>query len=182
MYTLKQIIISIVITAVVFSVVGFWGNKLIKIPKNEDNDFQAGWEAAKQRLIENRFMAEDYAIKEVRAIEGRVEEIKDKEIIFKSFLSNPLDDPELKNRIAQIDDNTKFYKQTEKDVEEYEREVEEYEKAQEAHQENVAFPVKFHYEQAGLTDIEVNQQILVAAEEDIKEAKYIKAAEIIIIY
>ncbi|MBU2416637.1 hypothetical protein KKA89_01445, partial [Patescibacteria group bacterium] len=155
----------------------------------QKGDFQAGWDAAKQRLSEvgyfEPFLGET---QEIKTINGQIETIKDNIINLKIRLLEPLSDPELDSRVIEVDENTKIYKSISKDHDKLRQELEEYRKALEKYvtqkeQPNEKGPVSpesFIKQEADLSDIAEGQQITVIAEQDIKDSKQFKASEIII--
>ena len=179
----KQTITTIII-ALVFFGLGFYSGRLYPIGLKGENTFEAGWQAAKQRLSETGFMpmfGEDMAI---TSLSG---EVKDNRISLKISPLEPLADPDLDNRIVEVDEKTKIYRLIEKDPAQYQAEMEEFERKMGEEMENpeeipepVVFPEMYNKEEAGLADIEVDQRISVKTEEDIKEVKQFKAVEITI--
>jgi len=180
---IKQIIITIII-ALVFFGLGFISADYYKSYVN--NTFEDGWDAAKQRLEETGF-APMMIDTEITSINGEVQEIKNNKIYIKTYSLEPLADIELDNRIIEIDDNTKIYQLVEKDQKQLQREISEFEqKMQEQmnNPENMMEPVMppelYIKQEISLADIEIGQQIVVTAEEDIKDKKEFKAIEIIV--
>ena len=182
----KQTITTIII-ALVFFGLGFYSGRLYPIGLKGENTFEAGWQAAKQRLSETGFMpmfGEDMAI---TSLSGEVKEVKGNKISLKISPLEPLADPNLDNRIVEVDEKTKIYRLIEKDPAQYQAEMEEFERKMGEEMENpevvtepAVFPEMYNKEEAGLADIEVDQRISVKTEEDIKEVKQFKAVEITI--
>jgi len=182
----KQTITTIII-ALVFFGLGFYSGRLYPIGLKGENTFEAGWQAAKQRLSETGFMpmfGEDMAI---TSLSGEVKEVKGNKISLKISPLEPLADPNLDNRIVEVDEKTKIYRLIEKDPAQYQAEMEEFERKMGEEMENpeeipepIVFPEMYNKEEAGLADIEVDQRISVKTEGDIKEVKQFKAVEITI--
>ncbi|MEA2113267.1 MAG: hypothetical protein U9P63_01235, partial [Patescibacteria group bacterium] len=137
---------------------GFMGIGTIQSP---ENTYQAGWDAAKQRLAETGFapMMEDI---EITFVSGTIQEIKDNKIYLKIQPLTPLADPELDNRIIETDANTKIYKLVEKNQEEYQREMEEFDQKMREQMENpeaagepIMPPEIFIKEEANFSALEV---------------------------
>ena len=117
----KQTITIIIIVLVSFGL-GFYLNDYYKSVTN-DNTFQAGWDAAKQRLEETGFFPTMEEDTEVAFVNGEIKEIKDNKISLEIYPLEPLADPELDNRIVEVDENTKIYQLVEKDQAEYQKEM-----------------------------------------------------------
>ena len=182
----KQTITTIII-ALVFFGLGFYSGRLYPIGLKGENTFEAGWQAAKQRLSETGFMpmfGEDMAI---TSLSGEVKEVKGNKISLKISPLEPLADPDLDNRIVEVDEKTKIYRLIEKDPAQYQAEMEEFERKMGEEMENpeeipepVVFPEMYQQEEAVLTDIEAGQRISIRTEGDVKEVKQFRAIEIII--
>ena len=182
----KQTITTIII-ALVFFGLGFYSGRLYPIGLKGENTFEAGWQAAKQRLSETGFMPMFGKDMEITSLSGEVKEVKGNKISLKISPLEPLADPNLDNRIVEVDEKTKIYRLIEKDPAQYQAEMEEFERKMGEEMENpeeipepVVFPEMYNKEEAGLADIEVDQRISVKTEEDIKEVKQFKAVEITI--
>ena len=122
---------------------------------------------------------------EITSVSGTVEEIQDNKISLKIHPLEPLADPELDNRVIEVDDNTKIYQLIEKGQAEYQREmaefnqrIEEQIKDPEAVAEVSEYPEPYTRQEISLTDIEIGQRITVTTQEDIKDTKQFKAIEI----
>ena len=177
---------TIIIIALIFFILGFVSNNIYDKQIKGDDTFQAGWQAAKQRLAESNFMPimEDM---EITFISGEVTEVQGNKISLKIQPLEPLADPELDNRIVEIDENTKIYQLVEKDQVEYQKEMEEFNKKMMEQMENPEamaeldqYPEPYIKEEASLDNIQVGQTINVEAQENIKDVKQFKVIEIII--
>ncbi|MBU1730238.1 hypothetical protein KJ557_01635 [Patescibacteria group bacterium] len=191
--TQGTIIISVFI-AVIFFGLGYITSKSHKqlcpqTTNEQKGDFQAGWDAAKQRLSETGFMPmlDDIESMEIKTANGEVTAIEDNKITLKIFPLEPLADPELDNRIIEIDENTKVYQSVVKDQKEFQKELDEFRNKiherinnPEGNTEPLTPPSGFIKQESSLTAIQVGQQITVTAEQDIKNLKQFKAIEIII--
>jgi len=182
----KQTITTIII-ALVFFGLGFYSGRLYPIGLKGENTFEAGWQAAKQRLSETGFMPMFGKDMEITSLSGEVKEVKGNKISLKISPLEPLADPNLDNRIVEVDEKTKIYRLIEKDPAQYQAEMEEFERKMGEEMENpeeipepVVFPEMYQQEEAVLTDIEAGQQISVRTEGDVKEVKQFRAIEIII--
>jgi len=202
MYSLKQLIIFILLTAVLFTIIGFYTAKVINktpannkiITANNQDTFQAGWDAAKEKLKESGFIMPG----EIKALSGNVKEINGNKIILSTNLINPLDDEALKTRTVIINKDTEIVIQKEKTQEELN--VEEAEKSEKIavlkEQQKIAvteeekmdleiqimdlqMPVDFFkLQNVGIKDIKAGDNISVTAEEDIAQKQEFSASRI----
>ncbi|MBU2579532.1 hypothetical protein KKF19_00960 [Patescibacteria group bacterium] len=181
----KQITTIIVITALVFFGLGFAFANYYK-PDSGSDTYQAGWDAAKQRLEESGF-APMMGDMEITSISGIVKVIKDNNIYLKIQPLTLLADSDLDNRIIETDENTKIYQFKEKDQAQYQAEMEGFNQKMEeqmgnfeATAEPIMPPEMFIKTEISFNDIKVGQQITVTAQENIKDIKEFKAIEIIV--
>ena len=180
----KFIVIGIIIAVVCFAL-GFIVAQMNKIGVSlGENTFQAGWDAAKQRLAESGF-APAIAGMEIKTISGEVKEIKGNKINLKIRPLEPLADPKLDNRVVVVDDNTKIFKLESRDPVEYQKEMDVYNRKIQQQTANPAvgaqplvFPDFFIKKEVKLSDLEAGQQITVVTDEDIKNILEFKAVEI----
>jgi len=186
---MKQIITISIIIALVFFTLGYLigGTSITSIGQlsvKGDNTYQAGWDAAKQRLADSGFapMIDNL---EIKNLSGTVKEIKDKEIILKINPLEPLADPDLDERIVEIDDNTKIYVLEQKDQVQYQQEIDEFNKKMQdpsTSTEPIMPPDMYTKKEGNLSDIKVGAILnIIATDNDIKNAKEFKAAEISIL-
>ena len=91
-----------------------------------DNTFQAGWDAAEERLAEFGLVLEENM--EISTVNGLVQEITDNKITLEIEALEILADSSLNTRVIEITDNTIFYRLVEKDSEVFEKEMEEFDK------------------------------------------------------
>lgn len=186
---IKQTITIIIVTALVFFGLGFVFADYYKSDSN-NGTFQDGWNAAKQRLIDSGLapmMEEDI---EITLVDGKVKQINGDKIILSIHPLGPLTDPELDERIVQIDNNTKFYQLKEKDEAQYQEEMEEFDNRIEEQEEQIdnleidikpIFPPEmFIREEVSFSNIKIDQELAVIAQEDIKDTKEFKAVEIVV--
>lgn len=190
----NKTIVLVIVVALIFFALGLFsanllnqGVKIGQIPTGEkiQNTFQAGWEAAKQRLKDSGFvpMMENM---EIKMVYGEIKDIKDNQILLKIRPLEPLADPELDDRIIQIQSDTKIYQLVQKNPVEYQKEIEEYNKKINEQMKNptnmgstsLVMPEPFIKKSASLSDIKVGQQISVFATNDIKTVKQFTAVEI----
>jgi len=185
----KQIIVYVIIGAICFGL-GFGlrsvGEFSLKpsVPAQQ-NTFEAGWNAAKQRLQETGYLPP--VLDEIFTISGQVQGIENNKITLNIHPLEPLADPELDVRIIEVDENTKIYQLKEKEFEQYEKEMKEYNKkmkeqvdAPELAPESIIPPEPFIKETAKLSNIRQGQEITVTSKENIKNKKQFRAIEIVI--
>jgi hypothetical protein len=164
----KQITIIIVV-ALIFFGLGLAASSLELIKSSylgqlltktdQEDTFQAGWQAANQRLVESGWTPDETI--EIGDMNGQVKEIKDNQISLEIYPFDLLADPDLDIRIVEVDENTKIYQLVAEN------------------QEQVTFP-GMHTIKKGvsLSDIQIGQSIKVVAQENIRNAKQFKAIEV----
>jgi len=191
----KTIIISLVV-ALVFFTLGYLIGGINITPTGQlvkgANTFQAGWDAAKQRLADSGFFA-PMGNFEINNVSGEVIAVKDNAITLKIRPLEPLADPSLDERIVKVDANTKIYTLEQKDQAEYQKEMADFDKKMQEQLKNplepgqapippvgdVGPPEFFVKKEASISDIKVGMNInVIAADKDIKNAKQFSAAEI----
>ncbi len=181
----KFIVIAIIVAIVCFAL-----GLIVALQSNKtglslgENTFQAGWDAAKQRLAESGF-APAIAGMEIKTISGEVKEIKGNKISLKIRPLEPLADPKLDNRSVVVDDNTKIYNLVSRDPVEYQKEMDAYNKKMQEQMNKPAteaqplvFPEFFIKKEVRLSDLKAGQQITVTTDKDIKNVQEFKAIEI----
>lgn len=141
------------------------------------NTFQAGWDAAKKRLVETGFAGPIRADMEVKNISGEIQKIDGNKITLKIHPLEPLADPSLDTRIVVVDSATKIYGVAAKDPKEYAAEVKAYEKNRKP-ADPITLPDSFKKIEISVSDLKAGDVISVIAEKDIKEAKEFAALEI----
>jgi hypothetical protein len=194
---IKQIIVLVIVVAFIFFALGLVSaNQLIKTVKigslssltGAQNTFEAGWEAAKQRLKDSGFMPV-MGNMEIKTVYGEVKQIKDNQIVIKIRPLEPLADPELDTRTVQIQDDTKVYQLAQNDPDKYQKEMEEFNKKMQEQMKDpgksqtnnpIAAPEPFTKKLVSLSDVKQGQQISALAATNIITAKEFKAVEILI--
>ncbi len=145
--------------------------------------FQAGWDAAKTRLVDSGFIMPGGVNIEIRNLNGEIKEINGDKITLKIRPFEPLADASLDTRIIVVDSATKIYSLETKDSKEYMAEVDAYNKKIQAINSTAPLapitpPDRFDKSEISLSDLEVGQMISVTSGENIKETKEFKALEI----
>lgn len=174
-----QLVIIIGIALVFFTLGYLIGgakvNPTEQLVKGTDT-FQAGWEAAKTRLIDSGFIMPGGVNMEIRALSGEIKEINEDKITLKIRPLEPLADESLDVRIIVVDQATKIYSLELKDSKEYIAEMNAYyNKNQDKN--SITPPDRFNKSEISISDLKVGQTIRVMAEKDIKEIKEFNALE-----
>lgn len=190
MYTKKQLIISVLLTALVFSCLGGFISKNKYSVKNEEDIFQAGLDAAYQRLISAGYanvVARGYGYKASNSIGGGVVDIYPTKIILEVNPLNPLADPSLGKRNVIINDQTKIYRQVEKSFEMQERDMREFEEKLQEAQENgdetfPEMPDVFTKKEIGVSELTTGDSIIVTAVDDVHDQAEFVALEIVLAF
>jgi hypothetical protein len=186
---MKKIIISLIL-ALVFFVFGYF----IRGLTIGNNSYQAGWDAAKQRLADSG-LSSPVGNFEIKNVSGQVTAVQGNTITLKIRPLEPLADANLDERIVTIDANTKIYLLEQKDPTQYQKEMTEFnKKTQEqlktpsvpgqtpASPTSAVVPPEFFVKKlASISDIKIGTMInVVAVDKDIKNTKQFIAAEIYI--
>ena len=136
---MSKTITTIIITALIFFGLGYLvASRIITTTTQTTgpDTFQAGWQAAKQRLAESGFAPPMLEGMEITSVSGEFKQIKNKQISLNIHPLEPLADPELDNRVIEVDTNTKIYQPIEKDREQYQKEMEEFNRKMQEQMEN----------------------------------------------
>ena len=159
--------------------------KKIKTSSGNKNDsFQAGWNAAKARLSQSPMgmvLSDDAEIKNVSGI---IQKISNSKLMIKINLLEPLSDPDLDDRMINVDSNTKIFLFVPKSQTQIEKEMQEFNdkmKNQATMAENSQLltpPSPIEKKEIRLTDLKENQRVEVMAGENIKDKKEFVAVEI----
>lgn len=191
MITKNNLILSLVVTALVFFAAGYYfEGQMFEASINSrgsENTYKAGWEAAKERLKETDYYLGD---EEISYVNGVVQKVENKKIYLEIGPLTPLADPDLDNRVVIMDKNTKIYKLKEKNDEQFQREMDQFQKrveeleAKENSEEEVMKlyeeqePEFFIKKSVGYDQINEGDFVSVEAQEDITEQKEFKAVVI----
>lgn len=200
----KQIFLLIIICALVFTGFGYWvlpkilgqsatvSQRAANLPPGQ-NTFAAGLNAAYNRLIARGradVAVPGYGYQESKTIGGKINEIKNNQIILEVYPVNALADPALDQRTIKISGATKIYKQVEKTPEQMKQDNETFRKQMEEFSQQMKEgkdrelpeppmpPEPFGREEIKLTDLKAGAQITATAKDDIHAAKEFIALEI----
>lgn len=172
----KTQLIILIFIAVIFFTFGYVFSFLRNnISVNNNDTFKAGWEAAKNRLIEGGFVRTNNL--EVRQVFGEIKEINGDKITLNIRPVEPLADKSLDTRVIVIGQATKIYNLEMKDSKEYEAEVNAYNKIT-PDKRPADIPDSFKKSEISLSDLKVGQMISAQAGENIKEVKEFNVIEI----
>lgn len=203
----QSIVITVLVAIIAFTAGCFVGTSLSVSQKSsssnflseknfstENDTYVAGWNAAKKRIAESGLWPIS-ANAEIKNVSGEVKSIKDNQITIKIHALEPLADPDLDERIIEVDNNTKIYSLTSKDQKEYQAAIEEFNKKMQERAKTPAAPgvvattpaatvippEPYNKKLVPIADIKTGMQLnVVAAEKDIKSIKKFKASEIIL--
>lgn len=180
----KQIITIIIIALGSFAL-GFFISDYNPLAANQEDTFEAGWQAAEERLRETGYFP-SLPEEEINFVNGEIKEINGNKISLNINPLEPLADPELDIRIIEVGENTKIYQTEKKDHEEYQSEMEEFNEAMQAEIDNPEImagltpPEPFTEKEINLSLLQAGHQILVQAEEDIRNIKQFKVIKIVV--
>lgn len=181
------IIIIVMFTAVVFFTMGCIFSFLGSNTSVGGNSYQAGWDAAKQRLSDSGMFPGGGMNIEIKALTGEITEISGDKITVKIRPLEPLADASLDTRTVVVDSATKMSALQPKDQKEFLAEMDAYTKKIKANTAQmatatpatlIAMPDGFNRTTISISDLKVGQMINVLSEKDIKEVKEFKASEI----
>jgi hypothetical protein len=177
----KVIIVMVVLLVLTFSMGVFLGTKInSKSPAGKDNNYQAGWDAAKVQLQKSGFGAPVGL--EIKTLSGTVDKISGNTLTLKNVSnSDPLADSSLSVRTVQVTKDTKFYQLTQKDQVQFQKEMEEFQKKmkdQSGENPSVTPPSPQDKKEVALSDIKEGQSVSVTSSENIKDKKEFTATQI----
>lgn len=191
----QKIFIAMIAVAAIFFGLGFYFDRSPVLTQKGDNTFRAGWQAAKDRLKQTGFAPMMSENMEISSVNGEIKEVKNNQISVQINALEPLADPDLDNRIIEVNENTKIYQLSEKDQEQYRKEMLEFEKKIKEQMEKIVQPEEmpavsanpitppdmFVKKEIKSQDIKIGSQAnITAVEKDIKNSKKFIAAEITI--
>lgn len=167
-------IFTILLVSIVFFILGFVISSIKN--KNDNNiSFQAGWNAATERLYEIGVLEENKRNYPIKSVAGVVKSIDNEKVYVNIVPVEALASKELDNRIVIINDNTKFFKYIKKDKEKIVQEKEKLLK-QGVYEE----PELYEKKEVLKTDLQPQKRIVIHALKDIRNDKQFIASEIII--
>ena len=151
------------------------------------NTYQAGWDAAKQRLAEGGFAAPMMNM-EIKNVSGVVQRVQGDGMTVKIHQLEPLADPALDVRTVKFDANTKFFLLRQKDQSAYQKEIAEFNRTMQQASAQAGKsatlmtpgipPQPFEKVAIKSSDIKEGMQASVTAANDIKNATEFIATEV----
>jgi len=155
-------------------------------PANTENTYQAGWDAAKARLAQSPMGRIASSGMEIKNISGSISKIDGNKLTVKIALLDPLSDPALDVRTIDVDANTKFSLNVQKDPAQFQKEMQDFQdkmKTRQAADQSqpqapIVPPMPFDQKSINLSDLKVDQQISIVAGQDIKNTKEFVATEV----
>jgi hypothetical protein len=177
----RKIIIALVVLLVLtFGLGTFFGMMLKSKTTNKDSSYQVGWDAAKEQLQKTGLSVPEGM--EIKTLSGTVEKVTGNTLILKNVISSdPLGDPSLSSRTVQIASDTKLYRLSQKDSDQFKRETEEFDKKIKEQPESVGSvtpPNPQNKDSISISDIKEGQFILVTSKDNIKDKKEFVASEV----
>ena len=188
----KKTVITIFITAVLFFVLGALSNIVKEVgvgacPKQDENDtFKAGWNAARERLVETGVVSRPEGEETYTELSGTIEEVSGNKLVVNILTLDVLADPELKQRVVEITNNTEVYKFIKKDSGVYEQEVAQYNEAikeiiDPSSDNYPSRPYPLQKVSGSVSDFSKGQKLQINTETDLKELKEFEAKTVIIL-
>ena len=184
---MKKTFLLILAFILVFALGVFAGSKIKKgkTPQGVENSYQAGWDAAKQRIEQTGLGGPKMDNIEIKTISGTIEKIESNKITIKAMPLGALSDPALDSRIITVSNDTKIFQLTQKDPAQLQKEMDEFQSKMKALEENKEqsteniTPVQPQdKKQVQLSDLKVGQQVSITSTENIKDKKEFAASEI----
>lgn len=184
----KIIIIAILLIMVSFISGYFVATEFVKkcnnieVKKDNNDTFQAGWEAAKQRLAETGSYYMIDVNNPVLEINGSIKKIENNKItvIIRPF--GPLDEPALDERVVIVSNNTTIVQMVEKDDTKFNQEVAEYNQKYKDFLGRASlpapYPSKLTEKTITISDLRADQVVRVETEDNIREVKEFPAKKI----
>lgn len=184
----KKLIAALIILVIVFGAGFYSGKKLAAktgAPANQENTYQAGWNAAEARLKQRGQVPDSAGIK---ALTGTIDSVSGNTVTLKDVFSpDPLADPSLATRTVQVAQDTKIYQIVQKDPAQFQQEVEAFKKANQANpaagsgtglQQMAVPPQQSEQKEISLSDIKAGQRITVMSNDPIGDKKQFTATQI----
>jgi len=183
--TSKNYIAIIISIAVIFFFIGYAVAGFIAgSPTGEKNkSYQAGWDAARQKLADSGFLPSLRA--EIKSISGKIKAIDGHRITLETGLFDPLADESLTTRTVIADESIRVYSLEQRDQNEFMAALDDYNKkiqtqlnGQTQAQTPLPIPEMFNKKEIAFSDLKIGDNINVSSSENIKEAKEFRVTEI----
>jgi uncharacterized protein YkvS len=184
---IRKFIFTSLIIAILFFLVGFFSSYFLFVTgqaTEQDGGFDAGWQAAQNRLIDLGIIQQVDPGQIIKSLTGEVEKVDDNSIFLKIIPLEPLADPSLDRREVVVSSDTVIKQYKKKTEDEYRREMEEY-KGKISKDENFDkwqqnMPSPYELEVVGIDSVSPGMDVTVKADENIRKKKKMRADEIII--
>ncbi|MBI5400894.1 MAG: hypothetical protein HZB12_02175 [Candidatus Yonathbacteria bacterium] len=150
-------------------------------PASSENTYQAGFDAAKKRVLESQMGMMLRTSDDIRVLSGTVTAVNGNRITLHTQSANPFDDdPSLSTRTVLITSETKIVKLSQKDPKEMQAEMTAFMKNMQTIKGGTPAmpPEPFTRASATATDIAVGISLNITATENIKTAKEFTTSEI----
>lgn len=185
---MKKITGNILIALVLLGLGIFVGTRIprkISTPKGGQTDsYQAGWNAAKERLAQSPIGGVMVSqATEVKTISGSIQKIEGDKITVKINLTDPLSDPNLDTRTITVNSSTKIVLSVPKSQEQIQKDMADFQEKMKSQTQidpanPILPPMPFEKKEIKISDLKVDQQISITANENIKDKKEFVASEI----
>lgn len=146
---------------------------------SSDNTYKAGFEAAKNRVLESPLGSLFRAPDDIHNISGGVTAVNGNVIVIHLVSTNPFDDPALDNRTVIVTPDTKILKITPQDTEAFRVKMDAFMKMIQAGKGDGVPPQQTHTTVI-LSNIKVGDMLAIITIENIKSMKEFPASQIII--
>ena len=154
---------------------------------NQNNSFQSGWDAAKERLSQSHMGMVIPAGTEIKNISGTIQKIDGNKLTLKINPLEPLSDPNLDTRIITVDSSTKIILAVQRDQALFQKEMQDFQDKMKQPPvqtdpsqlpTQILSPKSYDNRDINLADLKENQQIAVSANENIKDKQEFTAVQI----
>lgn len=160
---------------------------------SEENTYQAGWNAAMERVERSAIGGTFHVPDDIRSLSGTVTAVSGNRITIHTQLSDPFEDPALDDRIVTVATDTKILKFSPKDPKVFQAEMEAFSKTIPSETglsttsigqtsngvpQNTVPPEPFTRDPADVASIVIGNTLDITATENIKNAKEFLASEI----
>ena len=146
-----------------------------------NNSYQAGYDAAKKRVLDSSIGAMLHTPDDIRTLPGVVTAVSGNRITINTKPMNPFDDPALDERIVVVTTDTKIFKLSQKDPKVFQAEMDAFTKKMQGGKvspQGLIPPDMFIKAQVSVTDITVGNTVSVTAKQNIKSVKEFSASEV----
>ncbi len=148
-------------------------------PTTGNDSYQAGFDAAKQLVLDSSLGGMFKTPDDIRSLSGTVTAISGNQLTLHTQSTNPFDDPALADRTVLINASTTVVKLAQKDPKTFQTEMNAFMKATQSGTSQPATPPEpFTRVPATVADIAVGNVVTVSAADNVKTAKSFTASQI----